>query len=198
MKLPKLLSVLVICFVAVVISVFLLNPSDRAKQTRDQQRITDLEQLKKALDYFLTKNAKTSSDTEKILCTDCDLARDVFSYRKLELAGIETKERHGRYVNGTGWIPIDFSANMRIGETPLSLLPIDPLEKGYSIRKTFPIVSLFSTNNEDYIYTFRPAKNGKYKLTAKLESKTGLEKAKDDGGTLDDRFEIGSDLDLKP
>src|SRR3989304_8603081 len=170
MKLPKFLLALAIVFVSVIVVLFLLNPSEKAKQARDQQRINDLQNLRKALDYFLTKNAKTSADTEKLLCTDCDLAKDVFSYRAIELNGIKTKERHGRFVNGTGWIPIDFSANMKLGETPLKLLPVDPLEKGRSVRKTFPIISLFFTNNEDFVYTFTPSKNGKYKLTAKMES----------------------------
>ena len=198
MKLSKFLPVLVIGLVFVAAFIFLLNPSERSKQGRDQQRITDLENLKKALDYYLTKNAKVGPDNEKILCSDCNLAGDVFSYRSIDLGGVKTKERHGRYVNGTGWIPIDFSANMRLGETPISILPVDPAEKGYSIRTTFPIVGLFYNRTEDFVYTFRPAKNGKYKLTAKMESETGLEKAKDDGGTLEDRFEVGSDLKLKP
>ena len=198
MKLPKFLPLLGIVMVFAVVGFFLLNPAERSKQTRDQQRVTDLQELKKALDFFLTKNAKISSDTEKLLCTDCDLTKDVFSYRSIEIDSLTTKERHGRFVNGTGWIPIDFSANMKLGETPLKLLPVDPLEKGYNIRKTFPVVNLFFSNNEGFVYTFTPGKSGKYKLTAKMESKTGLEKAKDDGGTLDDRLEIGSDLSLRP
>src|SRR3989304_3684841 len=109
MKLPKFLLVLVVGFVLVSVASLLFNPTERSKQTRDQQRITDLENLRKALDYFLTKNAKTSSDSEKILCVECDLTKDVFSYRKIEFSGEETKERQGRFVNGTGWIPIDFS-----------------------------------------------------------------------------------------
>ena len=92
----------------------------------------------------------------------------------------------------------DVSANVKLGETPLLLLPVDPLEKGYRVRQNFPLISMFFSSPEDFVYTFTAGKEGKYKLTAKMESNVGLEKAKDDGGNLDERLEVGSDLKLKP
>lgn len=178
--------------------VFLLDPAEIARESRDRQRVEDLKQLQKALDFHLTKNAKLASDKEKILCSDCSLEEDVFSYREISIDTTKTKAVASAYVNGQGWLPVDLSLNVKLGETPLETLPIDPLEKGYNIRQKFPLINNFYSSPEDFVYTFTPGKNGKYKLTAKMESLRGLQQASEDKGSLDDRLEVGSDLSLKP
>ena len=198
MKLNKLLLLPLLAILVVALFIFLINPRELSKQARDERRVADLEKLQRALDFYLTKNAKVVADKSKILCPDCSSGQDVFSYRSIVVAGITTKERARQYVNSTGWVPVDFSANVKLGETPLLLLPVDPLEKGYRVRQNFPLISMFFSSPEDFVYTFTAGKEGKYKLTAKMESNVGLEKAKDDGGNLDERLEVGSDLKLKP
>lgn len=198
MKVSKILG-LVTVFTAVVLAlVFLLNPSEGFKARRDQQRVNDLATLKKAIDFYLTENAKAETTVSSLLCEECSLSQDVYSYRSIKVGNSTTIERKHRYVNSTGWVPIDFSKNMKIGQTPIKDLPLDPLEDSLQIRKKFPFLSNFYPNTENFAYTFTPGKDGKYKLTALMESKNGLEKAATDGGTLEDRFEIGSDLQLAP
>lgn len=154
---------------------YFYNPAEKLREDRDKQRETDLTTLKKALDFYITKNAKNGSP----LCDSCNLRKSIYSFSEIEVNSFVTQAIPLRWVNGTGWIPVDFSLNAGLGETPLVVLPVDPF------------------NKDDYIYTYTPGENGKYKITAKMESKRGLAKASSDGGSLVDRYEVG-ELVLKP
>jgi len=192
----KFLAVLVFLFVATSFFVFFYKPFEKAKEARDKQRINDLKSIKKAIDFYITKNASVGAP----LCEGCALGKDVFAYRNIniKLASASVKVKNSRFVNGTGWIPIDFSLNAPLYQTPLELLPVDPLEATFPVRQRLPLVkSFFPEEKEDFVYTFTPGFEGKYKLTAKMESKKGLEKAGSDGGTVVDRYEIG-ELSLAP
>lgn len=184
-------AVLLVIFIAFV---FLYNPIEKGKEKRDRLRVADIDNLKKAVDFYITKNAKTGAP----LCENCALGVDVFSYRSITVGSTKTKEIKSQVVNNHGWVPLDLSLNMSLYETPLQLLPLDPLELTLTVRQRLPIISSsFPLEKEDYVYTFTPGADGKFKFTAKMESKTGLEKAKNDGGTLEDRYEVG-ELSLKP
>ena len=154
---------------------YLYNPSEKARQKRDNQRIADLEILKKSIDIYLANNGNESAS----MCDGCKLDNDVFASQPVTLKStISTKVVNSSAVNITGWIPIDFSLNAKINETPLSQLPQDPV------------------NLVPYVYTYSPGKNGVYKLTAVLESAQNDNLEADDGGTDDARYEIGTGLSL--
>ncbi len=172
---------------------FVFDPLERLREARDNTRINDLTNLKNAIDVYISNNAKDIAARSNLLCATCNNPNLVYSYRKINLNSVATTEKQSTYVNGTGWVPLDLALNARLGQTPLHLLPLDPLETGYNIRTKLP----FFSKQEDFVYTFT-AKGDKYKLTAKMESKKGLEKAANDGGDLPDRIEMGTDLTLKP
>jgi hypothetical protein len=83
-----------------------------------------------------------------------------------------------RRVNGTGWIPVDFTAST-VG-APFSSLPIDP------------------TNNVSYYYTY--ITGGSWNLTALMESnhQPVLKQAINDGGAMPGVFELGTNTKLGP
>ena len=156
---------------------YVYNPYERARQKRDNQRIADLESLKKSIDIYLANNGNESAG----MCDGCKLDNGVFASQPITLKGtISAQVINSSAVNITGWIPIDFSLNAKINETPLSQLPQDPV------------------NIDPYVYTYTPGKNGMYKLTAALESAQNDTLEADDGGTDSTRYEIGSGLSLVP
>lgn len=190
----KVLVVLAI-LIMIVLGVFLIfNPLEKNREKRDQRRVSDLSELKKALDFYITKNAKSLSP----LCQSCTVGSDVFVYREIKLSKGNVKVIAQRYVNSHGWVPVDLSINAGLFHTPLKILPIDPLEETFSVRQKLPVIKdLFPKEEEDFVYTYTPGENGKYKLTAKMESKRGLEDASSDGGSIVDRYELG-ELGLAP
>ncbi len=198
--LKKLLLFTFAILVILTIGIVVFNPIERMRESRDTTRVNDLTSIKKAIDIYINNNAKDIAANPGLLCSNCSVGKEVFSYRSIKLivsvsdTGLTTVEKHSLYVNATGWLPLDLARNARLGQTPLKVLPLDPLEKGYSIRTKLP----FFSKEENFVYTYTAGIDNKYKLTAKLESKKGLEKAKNDGGTLDDRIEVGTDLTLKP
>jgi hypothetical protein len=156
---------------------FFYNPSERARLSRDQQRIQDLQSLTKALDGYLKNNLK-----EKVyMCDGCTLEKTVFASGAISFeSSVTIKDSDSSAVNITGWIPIDFSLNAKTGETPILKLPVDPV------------------NVAPYVFTYSPGKNGFYKLSAALESATNDSLEMDDGGTVEDRYEVGTNLNLPP
>lgn len=198
--LKKVLIVLILLIILGLALFFVFDPLERMREARDTTRVNDLTSIKKAIDIYINNNAKDIAANPGLLCSNCSVGKEVFSYRSIKLivsvsdTGLTTVEKQKLYVNATGWLPLDLARNARIGQTPLKILPLDPLEKGYSIRSKLP----FFSKEENFVYTYTAGIDNKYKLTAKLESKKGLEKAKNDGGGIVDRIEIGTDLTLKP
>ena len=156
---------------------YLYNPSEKARQKRDDQRIADLESLKKSIDIYLANNGDESAD----MCDGCKLDSDIFASQPITLKStISSIVINSSAVNITGWVPIDFSLNAKINETLVSQLPQDPV------------------NLDPYVYTYSSGKNGVYKLTAALESAQNDTLEADDGGTDDTRYEVGTGLNLPP
>lgn len=154
---------------------YLYNPIERGKESRDQKRVDELSQLSKALKLYLLNNSGKPS-----LCDGCSLGKDFFAHSPLSIDGNSAKVVGLTVANSTGWVPVDLSLNADIGKTPLYSLPIDPLDKA------------------PYVFTFTPGLSGSFKLTAAFESKAFQKKAADDSGTLTDRYEVGTDLKLVP
>lgn len=193
----KKVALLFVIIIVVTSLVLLTNPIERLREMRDNQRVADLNNLKTAIENYISNNAREIANNKNSFCDICK-ANTVYSYREVSLnSDRNTTERKGLYVNSTGWLPLDLSKNAKIGTTHLKLLPLDPSEQAVLIRQKLPLLDIFGKVDSNLVYTFT-AKGDKYKLTAEMESKKGLEKAKNDSGTDDDRLEIGSDLTLKP
>ncbi len=75
-------------------------------------------------------------------------------------------------INGTGWVKVDIS-----GQEDIVLLPVDPV------------------NSTDYHYTY--CSNGTdWEINTVLESDQQIKQMSKDGGNEDNKYEIGSSLDL--
>lgn len=168
---------LVLVLVVIAVSIFLYNPYEKARLSRDRQRIQDLKNLEKALDTYLKNNRK-----EKVeMCVGCRLEKTVFTSGEVSFEGsFVVKSSVSSAVNITGWIPVDFSLNAKINQPPIKSLPLDPV------------------NTAPYVFTYSPGKSGSYKLSAALESIQNDSLERDDGGTIEDRYEVGTNLNLPP
>lgn len=156
-------------------SLYLYNPNEKARQVRDKQRIEALETIKNSIDKYLENNGNESA----AMCDSCKLESDIFAAQAITLKSTNSaKVIDSIAVNITGWVPIDFSLNASIDETPIHTLQLDPV------------------NSDPYVYTYSPGKNGVYKLTAALESAQNDNLETEDGGIDDTRYEIGTDFNL--
>lgn len=190
----KILAGVFVFLILIAAAIYFIDPLEKMREARDDQRVKDLESLKKAIDFHIDRNAKEIAASSPLLCADCPDGEEVFSYRSVTVNDIQTTERGSRIVNSTGWVPLDLSLNAKVNETPLRLLPVDPLEKGYPVRQRLSFLEF----DESFVYIYTAGRETKYKLSAKMESLKGLQKAVADGGSLEDRYEVGSDLGLLP
>lgn len=85
-------------------------------------------------------------------------------------------EADSRKIDGTGWIPLNFSTTT--GGSPIPYLPLDPANS--------------SSTGHYYTYTM----GGSYEMTALLEAKKNF--AMKDGGPYVEMYEAGSNLSLLP
>jgi prepilin-type N-terminal cleavage/methylation domain-containing protein len=183
----ELLLVIVILGTLVLLVVFIVNPSERIKRSRDSRRISDLNVLKTAINLWITEgNTDIQGNKEGKCCVSvlggvtCNTQR-VCSSICCETNGYKCgNECQGNplAVDGTGWIPINFNSLPQ--GSPFSNLPRDP--------------------KEGFRYCY--AANGiKFELNAKMESDyyTSLDKdpiMKKDGGNNDYLYEVGTKLDI--
>ena len=92
----------------VIIGFWLWNPKERARETRDAQRIADLTKVKQVIALYIATAQKPDLDAQ-------GACERVYSN------GIAA-------VDGTGWIPVNFTSIP--GGSPLAALPLDPLNSG--------------------------------------------------------------------
>jgi len=180
----ELLVVIAILAILMAVVVVAINPSEMFKKTRDTRRSSDLKTLNDAISYFQVSlpdaplgNLKTvyvSIPDTSPTCTNLGLPLlpSGWSYQ------CSTVDNYQK-VDGTGWIPVNFK-QMDIG-TPLSVLPIDPINQ---------------TSTGNY-YTY--VVGGSWEISAIFESQKYLQEvALNDGGDSDNGYEVGSNLTLSP
>ena len=176
-SLVKSIIVVLVIFIVFAGIVYWYNPYEKARLSRDETRVQQLQELDRAIKVYLENNDKTKAET----CDGCKLGKDIFATGPLALQGsLKVNVNTSLAVNITGWIPLDFSLNAKIGETPVKVLFLDPL------------------NEPPYVYTYTPGKNGTYKLSTALESMQNDSIEIDDAGINDTRYELGNDLSLSP
>jgi len=184
--LVELLIVIGILAVVASVAVLILNPVEMTKESRDSIRLNDLSSLNTALGIFSTNKSGFSmgaSNTVYIsipyVLADCGYG----SGNPLNLSSIPSgwsyicrTEANYRNIDGSGWIPVDFSS-ISYG-TPFSVLPIDPINSGFQY------------------YTY--VTGGSWELGAILESEKYKLEAVVDGGPDPTMYELGNDLNLAP
>jgi hypothetical protein len=158
-----------------------INPSELVKRARDTARINELSSINRAIGYYQTtvSNPSLGSPNTVYVSLPDNASSTCGSWSLPPLPPGWTysckTDANYRKVDGTGWIPINFSS-MPTG-APFGALPIDPV------------------NDQNYYYTY--VTGGSWALSALLESEKQLkERALKDGGYDPGRFEVGSNLRL--
>ncbi|MDP1706468.1 MAG: LamG-like jellyroll fold domain-containing protein [bacterium] len=184
----ELLVVIAILAILSVVIVLIINPGDLIRQSRDTNRITDINNLNKALGIFRIANPNDFIGTSTIIyvslpdsnstCANLGLPALPAGY-SYNCAASSTLTK----TDGTGWVPINFDA-VSYG-SPIQRLPIDPQ----------------NTTSTGAYYTY--IIGGSYQFTTILESnkyKMGgsQDKTSIDNGQYPEIYEIGTDLDLLP
>ena len=194
----ELLIVLAIIAILAVVVVLTLNPAELLRQGRDSNRVSDMSTSNEAINLYNADqggasgyslgspntvyvsipdpNATTTAGTN---CSSLGLPTLPSTYT-YHCAG----PNYYRKVNGTGWIPVNFS-NISAG-SPLSNLPVDPINS--------------SSSRLYYTYT---TNGSQFEVTAAMESaKYQVGGSNDvistDGGPLASVYEKGSQLGLEP
>lgn len=167
----ELLIVISIIAILSVALVFILNPAETLKKSRDAQRIADLNTLKTALGFYLT-----STTTANLNIAGAEACNSTIS------SGRSSTSTVVALVDGTGWLKVNLTT--LTGGSPISNLPLDPTNSGiygYTYR--------CSTDGS------------KFEISAAMESDAykpgGIDdKAAKDGGNDASRYEVGTDLTI--
>ncbi|MEK7148534.1 MAG: prepilin-type N-terminal cleavage/methylation domain-containing protein [Patescibacteria group bacterium] len=211
-----LLELLIVVSIIAILSValiFVINPAETLKKSRDANRISDLSAMKTALGLYTTstttpylgglasnngcKSAPTSAwvgaGTPKIFyslpgasaVTDTSLDNST----GITVAS-STATATYTLTDGTGWIPVNFDS--LIGGSPISNLPIDPVN---SLGTDTAASISTSTLAYRYACSITPLA---YEIDAVFESgtyTTGSDnKLLKDGGDSDNYYEVGTNL----
>jgi len=180
-----LLELLIVIGILAILSttiVLVINPAELLRKARDAQRISDLNTMKTAIAYYLVDvsdpglgdvyNTQTYSDLLGVKCDTNATAAATPTFA----------------VNGTGWIPIDFTETT--GGSPIGSLPQDPLISALSTDAVYHYTYLVSSSTP---FTF--------KLTAAMESiyysnggPGDVELT--DGGDDPNLYEVGTDMTI--
>ena len=170
----ELLVVIAILSILAVAVVLILNPAELLKQSRDATRISDLAALNASIAHYIA-DVRTPTWNVVTNCTASTIPPG---------GSGSCVEVSSTAVDGTGWVPINFSAIS--SGAPLSRLPIDPVNSG------------------SYYYMYAASTTiGYFELDAKMEStkfSTGgaadVESDSKDGGDNNNVYETGSELDI--
>ena len=174
----ELLIVIAILAILSTAVVLVLNPAELLKQGRDSTRISDLAALNNATALLIVDVINLSW----VSSTRCTAASSSFPGG---LSGACQTPSTSSAVNGSGWVNLSFTSTS-IG-SPLPKLPTDPVP-----------------NSTTYFYAFKASTTlGKYKYYGNMESikfssggTADVESNIDDGGIVNDWYELGSDQTL--
>jgi len=206
----ELLVVMGILGVLMATTILVINPAEYLARARDTQRASDLNTLVTAINLYIV-NGHNLLNT--ITPNDCyySAANGFLTIDDSGFCAVGTPvSANSRAIDGTGWLPINFSVD---NNSPISVLPVDPSNNTMYyetyVEGSSPVVRLFpyayaytapsgtSTYKYYYTYGFVASANGTYKLVAKLEAKASADKMVNDGGISNDFFEMGSDTSLQ-
>jgi len=181
----EMIIVLAIIIGLVAILIAVLKPSKMLQGLRDTQRIADLKKIVDSITYYETENYGylnfygtptlvyiSLPDTDASCSSWLNQLPTLPSNYAYRCSATPTN------IDGTGWIPINFSASSLVN---LQKLPIDPI------------------NKPPYYYTY--VVGGSYELTAKLEKdeNNGPNSiSAKDGGSSNYIYEAGTNKNITP
>lgn len=206
----ELLLVIGIIVILSAIVIFVLNPAETLRKSRDSQRISDLATIKSALGLYLTSVAvplldntsgnttcKGGSGTDTIYysypsdapgadITDITLDGSTFT------ANGQVLNANKGLVNGSGWIPVNLAS--LAGGSPISHMPVDP-------TNTVAATALGAMTTSELVYRYAcDATDVTFEVNARLES-TAFTTDPDnrhtsDGGNNTSVYEVGTKLTI--
>lgn len=215
----ELLIVITILAILAVIIIFVLNPAETLKKSRDVQRMSDLATLKNAIALYATTVTSPDFDGSggTFVCLSGTASTAKISYSSITddpictpnpAEGTDTGATFASdacytagstastvtTVDGNGWIPVNLASIS--GGSPISNLPVDPTNT--SIGTT--------PSNSDKVYRYVCQSTGDtgkpsdvFEINAVLESTAFTSddnKMAKDGGDNDNYYEIGTSLRL--
>jgi|GEM_PF-919563 len=182
----ELLMVIGILGILSTIILLVINPAQLIKQAADANRITELNQINKALLIYQSFRGEGSymGDHNTIYISLPDTDPKCGSYYGQLAATTSPWNYHCstpanyRKIDGTGWVPVDFTSVQSSIGSLFTNLPVDTINS--------------ATDGLYYTYI-----NGSWALSAALTSdKYIAANAAVDGGKSDVRYEIGNNLAL--
>lgn len=213
----ELLIVVAILAILGAVTLFVLNPAETLKKTRDSQRITDLGTIKSALALYLTSTSSpyVGATTTNPITTNggClnggasvgSASGTVWYSLNSGLAkASSTYPNNGTgastwgnatsatpyTTNGTGWIPANLDG--LTGGSPISNLPVDP---------TNTIAGTANTTSTDLVYRYSCAVDNStnrniagFEVDADLESAAYSGMSSTDGGDNSQLYEVGTQV----
>ena len=182
----EVLITLTILSIVSILVVGLLKPQETFKAARDTKRITSIKQIEKAIELYLTENQSLDLGSSTIIYISLPDNSPTCSAWISQLpplpSGYEYRcSANPQNIDGTGWIPIDFTKS---SITNISSLSIDPI------------------NSPPYYFAYVADNNKKsFEITAYLESERNKGEnsvSANDYGTNIYLYEGGSDKGLHP
>ena len=220
-----LLELLIVISIIAILSIaliFMLNPAETLKKSRDAQRISDLNTLKTAIGVMLTASSTPSLDNFGTLClttatgaTNSGKGIAYSAYKasitfastaggsdtSIAFSGTgvpPTTQAVAGKVDGTGWVPINFKA--LTGGSPISSLPVDPINTIAATAATSTdLVYRYGCQNGTPTATTKPSYV--FEIDAQLESSAYTSednKRANDGGDNASFYEVGNSLNVLP
>lgn len=210
----ELLIVVVIISILAIAVLFVLNPAETLKKSRDAQRFADLGTLKNTIAIYITtkptayiggastnSTCKTgtgggsyiagskifySTHNDQITLTDGTLDGGTSS---LPGPGQSATAQSNALVDGNGWIPVDLASIS--GGSPISNLPVDPINT---------ISSASAIANTDKVYRYAcNATEMTFEIDAVLESSAFTvedDRRVKDGGNNSNYYEVGTNVQI--
>jgi len=180
----EVLITLTILSIVSILVVGLLKPQETFKAARDTKRITSIKQIEKAIELYLTENQSLDLGSSTIIYISLPDNSPTCSAWISQLpplpSGYEYRcSANPQNIDGTGWIPIDFTKS---SITNISSLSTDPI------------------NSPPYYFAYVADNNKKsFEITAYLESERNKGEnsvSANDYGTNIYLYEGGSDKGL--
>ncbi len=178
----ELLIVIGILSVVAVVAIWVINPTELLKRSRDSNRLSDLRTLNTALGIVSVQGGTYFGSSSVVYVSIPDSSS---TCGNLGLPALPSGWSYNckpnssyRNVDSTGWIPVNFTS-LAIA-APLSVLPIDPI----------------NTTSSGLYFTY--VAGGSWELTTLTESTKYASLAASDGGVDPAMYEVGNDVLLAP
>lgn len=197
----ELLVVIAIIAILAAFIIFILNPAETLKKSRDSARINDLTTTNKALGLYLVShsNPDLDGDGSRGSCaTHVFVGRDPGSATITDstIAGKTLKitfpigDSSNTNIDGSGWIPVNLS----------TLLSGSPIGR-YLLDPSYSVGDPANVTDSDRVYLYGCDLDFTWELNANLESVTysaggSGDRESADGGNNSNILEIGSKLTI--